>query len=80
LFTKTAEPAGFIEMEEKSPPNAPNAPPIARNLAVPFILSIEYRTASEISCDCAAENVNAAISSNDFFMILNYGLKEIPMR
>jgi hypothetical protein len=32
---KTEELAGFIEIADKSAPNAPNAPPIELNLEVP---------------------------------------------
>ena len=43
---KTALPAGLIFIADKSPPRAPNAPPIDSNLAVPRGLSIEKSTIS----------------------------------
>ena len=49
LCVKTAELAGFIFTADKSPPRAPNAPPMALNLAVPLTSSLEYLTASVMS-------------------------------
>ena len=46
-----AEPAGFTFIEDKSPPSASKAPPIALKRAVPFKLSCTNQTASGISCD-----------------------------
>jgi len=40
LSIKTALPAGFILIAERSPPNAPKAPPIDSNLAVPLGISV----------------------------------------
>ena len=47
LSLKTELLAGFTLIAERSPPNAPNAPPMDSNLAVPLGLSIEI---FKISC------------------------------
>jgi len=46
LLLYTPIPAGFRLAEEKSPPSAPNAPPIAVDLAVPPKKFCEYLRAS----------------------------------
>ena len=67
-----AEPAGFTFIEDKSPPSAPKAPPIALKRAVPFKLSCAYRTASGISCDRATLEVKPInIRYKSFFIFFS---------
>ena len=63
---KTALPAGLTLIADKSPPRAPNAPPIDSNLAEPTGLSIEIFKKSFKLCEFKEnEKIN---NKNEIFL------------
>ena len=51
LRANTLDPAGLFDIDDKSPPSAPKAPPMAWKRADPFSCSEAYLTTSSTDCD-----------------------------
>ena len=63
-------PAGFIEREEKSPPSAPKAFPMAADRAVPVMFVCEKRMASSSDCPkIAVPDISVSMSIENIFFI-----------
>ena len=70
---KTPTPAGFVLSAEKSPPSAPNAPPMLLNRAVPPNSRNEYLKASISFWANVADPVSNISRMNDCnFFIMRY--------